>query len=341
METLFLGAGLPLPVFVERGLRCAIYGVGIIAMLVSYGMLQQRILAVSYDSDYFTVSVFLVFCNRVVAICFALVMLHIRGEPFRSSAPLWKCLAISFSNVAASTFQYDAMTHISFQLQTVGKGFKMIPVMLWGMVLTKKRYAVDDWLVAIFVTVGVSQFLLHANAATHHSTSNSLGGLMLLLLYLVLDGFTPSFQEKLFVDHAASKYSQMLYINFCSASVSFASLAFSDGLKTALSFCVVHPALLRDVILLSVAAVGGQWFIYSQIKEFGAVVFAATINLRQVASILVTYLVYGHALNGLQVSGLIMVLGALFFNGYRALVYSQDDETLPLFKQRRRQISGF
>ena len=90
-----------------------------------------------------------------------------------------------------------------------------------------------------------------------------------------------------------------------------------------------------------VAAVGGQWFIYSQIKEFGAVVFAATINLRQVASILVTYLVYGHALNGLQVSGLIMVLGALFFNGYRALVYSQDDETLPLFKQRRRQISGF
>lgn len=304
-------------------------------MLVCYGMLQQHILAVSYDSDFFTVSVFLVFCNRVAAICFALVMLYIRGESFRTSAPLWKCLAISFSSVAATTFQYDATTHISFQLQTVGKGFKMIPVMLWGMALSRKRYSVDDWLVAIFVTVGVSEFLLHANGANHHHPISSVGGITLLLLYLALDGFTPVFQEKLFVDHAASKYSQMLYINFFSASVSFAHLAFSDGLKTAVSFCMVHPTLLRDVMLLSVAAVGGQWFIYTQIKEFGAVVFAATTNLRQVASLIVTYLVYGHALNGLQVSGLIMLFGALFFNGYLALVYSQDDENLPLFKQRR------
>ena len=32
-----------------------------------------------------------------------------------------------------------------------------------------------------------------------------------------------------------------------------------------------------------------RFFIYSQIKEFGALVFAATMNVRQVVSILVSY----------------------------------------------------
>jgi hypothetical protein len=48
----------------------------------------------------------------------------------------------------------------------------------------------------------------------------------------------------------------------------------ASQLSTALLFAVPGA-------FLSGAAVASQWCIYSQIKEFGALVFAATMNVRQ------------------------------------------------------------
>ena len=60
-------------------------------------------------------------------------------------------------------------------------------------------------------------------------------------------------------------------------------MLFSGGFGRAFAFIVEYPRLLVDAMTLSGAAVAGQWFIYSQVKEFGALVFAATMNVRQVS----------------------------------------------------------
>merc|ERR1719145_345631 len=139
---------------------CMFYGAGIIGMLVVYGLLQERIMAVPYGEDRFTDSVFLVFCNRAVAVVFALAMAAVKGESFRNSAPLWKYLAISFSNVYASACQYEAFKYVSFPVQMLGKSFKMMPVMVWGMAVSGKRFSVTDWMIAFAVTGGVVEFLM-------------------------------------------------------------------------------------------------------------------------------------------------------------------------------------
>merc|ERR1712228_125865 len=74
---------------------------------------------------------------------------------------------------------------------------------------------------------------------------------------------------------------------------------------------------------LSGAAVGGQYFIYSQVKEFGALVLAATMNMRQVISIMVSYLLYGHSITLLQLLGLALVFGSLFYKTYAGYKASQ------------------
>merc|ERR1719282_2113622 len=108
----------------------------------------------------FTDSVFLVFCNRVVAVIFSLIAVTVNGESYRNSAPLWKYLAISFSNVYATTCQYEALKYVSFPVQMLGKSFKMMPVMVWGMIVSGKRYGATDWLIAAAVTGGVTEFLM-------------------------------------------------------------------------------------------------------------------------------------------------------------------------------------
>lgn len=52
----------------------AFYGCGIVGMLAVYGILQERIMTVRYDDEMFRHSVFLVLCNRLVAVLFAAVL---------------------------------------------------------------------------------------------------------------------------------------------------------------------------------------------------------------------------------------------------------------------------
>jgi len=302
---------------VMSALWCVIYGMGIIGMLGVYGVIQERIMSEPYDGDFFRVSVFLVLCNRLVAILYALGMVKIKGEEFGNKAPLWKYLAVSLSNVAATWCQYEALKYVSFPVQMLGKSFKMMPVMVWGILISRKSYKLKDWLIAGFVTIGVTQFLLTGEInAKHANKESSIWGLALMLCFLACDGFTSTFQEKLFKEHKTSKYNQMLYVNSGSGVVSACTLVASGKAPTAISFCFRHPSFMAHAASLSAAAVAGQFFIYSQVKEFGALVLAATMNLRQVISILVSYVLYAHPITVWQLLGLVFVFGALFYKSY-------------------------
>merc|ERR1719356_642540 len=79
---------------------------------------------------------------------------------------------------------------------------------------------------------------------------------------------------------------------------------------------------MADATLLSASAVGGQFFIYSLVKDFGALAFAATMNVRQVVSIIVSYATYHHSITGFQVLGLLAVFGALFYKSCAGLMAS-------------------
>merc|ERR1712113_1014358 len=112
----------------------------------------------------------------------------------------------------------------------LGKSFKMMPVMIMGIIISKKKYGLKDWLIAAGVTGGVTLFLLTGDIkAKHGARGSSIYGLLLLLAFLGADGFTSTFQEKLFKEHKVSKYNQMLYINSCSAAVSTVSLLLSGA----------------------------------------------------------------------------------------------------------------
>ena len=88
---------------------------------------------------------------------------------------------------------------------------------------------------------------------------------------------------------------------------------------------------------MSASAVGAQWFSYSHVVEFGALVFAATMNVRQVISILISYAKYGHTITPLQILGLLTVFAALFNKSISGLLESpktKGEEKNPLVEQR-------
>jgi adenosine 3'-phospho 5'-phosphosulfate transporter B2 len=294
---------------------------------VGYGILQERIMSEPYGDEMFHLSIFLVFINRVAAVIFAYFMIVAQHEPYSNAAPVWKYCAISISNVAASWCQYEALRYVSFPVQMLGKSFKMMPVMCWGMIISQKRYTVTEWAIACCVTGGVTEFLLTGSIAPSHPHGTSVHGIILLIIFLGLDGFTSTFQEKLFKVHRTTKYNQMLYVNGCSSLISVICLLATQTMGPAWSFAHRHPAMFGDAVVLSITAVGGQWFIYSQVKEAGALVFAATMNVRQVVSILVSYGRFHHHITGLQILGLVIVFLALFYKSCTSLLADKKEVT--------------
>merc|ERR1719359_1471989 len=98
------------------------------------------------------------------------------------------------------------------------------------MIVSSKRYSTVDWLVAGAVTAGCTEFLMTGPISSSSDTGNSAHGLLLLLGFLVLDGFTSTMQEKLFKEHVTSKYNQMLYVNLGSCVISSGTLIASGSL---------------------------------------------------------------------------------------------------------------
>jgi len=94
-----------------------------------------------FDGEQFKYSLLLVLCNRVVTVAVAASMLVAGGQDLKPVAPAQAYAAVSVSNVVATFCQYEALKHVSFPVQTLGKCAKMIPVMIWGTFIMRKRYS--------------------------------------------------------------------------------------------------------------------------------------------------------------------------------------------------------
>ncbi|XP_021300522.1 UDP-galactose/UDP-glucose transporter 5B-like, partial [Herrania umbratica] len=131
----------------------------------------------------------------------------------------------------------------------------MIPVMIWGTFIMQKTYKGFDYLVAFLVTLGCSIFILFP-AGTDISPyskgrENTVWGVSLMLGYLGFDGFTSTFQDKLFKGYDMEIHNQIFYTTLCSCVLSLTGLILQGHLLPAIDFVYRHNDCFFDIALLS------------------------------------------------------------------------------------------
>jgi adenosine 3'-phospho 5'-phosphosulfate transporter B2 len=267
-----------------------------------------------FGGEHFTYSLLLVLCNRLVTVMVAAGMLVAGGQDLGPVAPPQAYAAVSVSNVVATFCQYEALKHVSFPVQTLGKCAKMIPVMIWGTLIMRKKYNTKDYGVAAMVTLGCSLFIMTGEVSSKHAGSNSsMFGVMLMVGYLAFDGFTSTFQDKLFKGYQMTIFNQIMYVQAFSAGFSTLGLISAGQLGDAISFVMRHPDALGSILTLSAAATIGQLFISHTIKTYGALLFATVMTTRQFISILLSCILFAHPLSLGQWMGTVTVFGALYY----------------------------
>lgn len=279
--------------------------VATIALLV-YGVLQERVMTRAYGSDddreVFPYSAFLVLCNRLLTVAILAAHSKACGLSFVPVAPVQSYCMVSASNMLSTLCQYEALKYVSFVTQTLAKTSKALPVIVWGTVVGGRRYKAEQYIHAILITVGCSVFVLggditSAVAHRHGNWWTYLVGMCLLLTYLAADGFTSTQQEHLFKAYNTCIREQLIYTTAFSTVYSLAATLAGNQLFPAVAFLFRHPDAAVAVIGLSAMSTIIQVCISHVLQQHGALVFALMMTTRQCASVLLSSLLFGHALS--------------------------------------------
>ncbi|KAK1414422.1 hypothetical protein QVD17_30166 [Tagetes erecta] len=111
-------------------------------------------------------------------------------------------------------------------------------------------------------------------------------------------------------------YNQIFYTTLCSCILSLTGLILQGNLLMAIDFVSRHKDCFFDTALLSTVATASQFFISYTIRTFGALTFATIMTTRQLVSILLSCVWFGHPLSVEQFIGAVIVFGSLYAKGF-------------------------
>jgi solute carrier family 35 (adenosine 3'-phospho 5'-phosphosulfate transporter), member B2 len=248
----------------------------------------------------FTWSLFIVFCNRLLTCSISLGLQIIQRRSVLPVAPIMSYGAVSVANLVASTCQYDSLKYISFAMQTLAKCCKMLPVMLWGFLIGRQQYSASELASASAVMAGCAVFIFSGNIlSTEIDYDKNVSqvyviGIFLLLVYLVLDGFTSTWQGTLFMGYDMDTGNQVLYTTLCSTVLSFVVLVCSNEMSEAGAFLRRNPHAWVYITAVSSVATVIQYFVSYTIKVYGALNFATLMTARQFLSIIASCIIFNH-----------------------------------------------
>ncbi|CAD5111928.1 DgyrCDS1189 [Dimorphilus gyrociliatus] len=164
----------------------------------------------------------------------------------------------------------SSLGYLNYPTQIIFKCCKLIPVLIGGIIIQKKKYTTLDFAACACMSIGLIFFTL---ADSSVSPSFSLYGLMLICSALVADAVIGNVQEKTMKEFSSSNSEMILY----SYSIGFVYILFGQlatgQFWSAFSFCWQHPFQTYGYALIfSFTGYIGLVVVLSLVKSFGALI---------------------------------------------------------------------
>lgn len=270
-------------------------------------------------SGMFPSATFCVFSNRFLAIIVAALICRIKYGTLKTSAPLLYFTPCAVSNTISSWGQYQALSFVSFSLQTLFKATKVIPVMIMGRIIKGSTYCTAEYVEAVLITGGVAFFSLASKTSQRNTEEGfELAGFLLLSIYVLADSFTSQWQSRIYRDYGKIDHFHMMYgVNVSSIIVTSVALVASGEIPKIWEFLLYNPTAVWYNVLTAITSTTGQIAIFYTIKNFGPIVFTIIMTTRQMISIVLSTILFGHQMNLGGAMGASLVFIAIFHSVYR------------------------
>ena len=228
--------------------------------------------------------------------------------------------SMSASYIGAMFSSNLALGYMSYPAQALAKSCKLIPVMLSRFLIMKEvRYSRREVVQVIAITAGIGIFMLGSDGSGHGAKKEketSWLGLGLCIFSLALDGYTGPAQEKLNKRYKLSMATMMFYLNAWAVALVAAALLLTGQMWTGLQFCMDNPSIVPEAGLFSLLAASGQALILYTLLQFNSLVVVTVTTTRKFFTILLSVVLYGHALGIEQWTGVALVFAGLSLDIY-------------------------
>jgi solute carrier family 35 (UDP-galactose transporter), member B1 len=223
---------------------------------------------------------------------------------------------ISFTYVFAMGASNMALQYVNYPTQALGKSCKMIPIIVFNVIVNKTRYTMLEYVAALLITLGIVVFRVFKATAKASTGSNSTAGLFLLFTSLCLDGLTSSNQKTYRKEFSSPSFlgalKMMLHTNIWAilhvGAVSVLTGDFFQGIE----YCSSHVELFMPILQFSVCSALGQLFIFLTITGPGPLACTTITTTRKFFTILLSVLMHpDNSLTTEQWSGVGLVFGGL------------------------------
>lgn len=306
------------------------------ASYLIWGMMQELIMNTEFTptpsvpTGKFPSAVFCVFSNRILAIVVSAAVCYYKNGTLNLKAPLLAFTPCALSNTVSSWSQYQALTYVSFALQTVFKSVKILPVMLMGRILKGTQYSFAEYVEAVVITMGVVMFSLSKASWVATTPQYEVMGIGLLTLYILSDSFTSQWQSRVYRDYSQVDSFQMMFgVNVSAVLLTSGALLLSGELGLVLEFIRYNPMALHYNIITAICSSSGQFVIYYIIKRYGPVVFTIMMTTRQMLSIVLSSYYFGHEMPLQSITGSLLVFSGILYSSYRQLTGGGDNARRP------------
>ena len=210
----------------------------------------------------------------------------------------FQTLAVSgTAQVSAKGFTMLAIASgISFPVVTLAKSGKMLPVMAGSLLLGGAKYSLKQYLSVFAIIIGT---MLVSMAGGKKKGSDSIEGLIYILLSLTCDGIVAGMQDK-FKKQCKEKgikagtFELMFWTNFFMAIVSFIiSIVITKEFFDAYKYCADNSKIMSKILNFAICSAVGQSFIFYTIDNFDPLVCTTVTTTRKIFSVLLSIFING------------------------------------------------
>jgi adenosine 3'-phospho 5'-phosphosulfate transporter B2 len=291
------------------------------ACFISYGILKEML--VTKDK---MASPVLVLSARMTSVVLGAAFLWLAEGRVALGAPVKSMGAFVFTNEASTWAGYEMLKYLSFPVQVMAKSCKMLPNMIMGRLVNGTKYSPSQYAQAVAALVCVA--IMHLSDEESHTKKKGKGkvgpaensfywnlfmGISLLVFFFVCDSFTSQWQTALYKKHKNLTQNQMMFGGNLLGGILTSSTLFMNwsAIHESMSRAIQDPAIMLRILALGMSGALGQFCIYSAIRILGPLSFTWIMTARQLLSVLISLVFFGHGINVTKVTCIMVVFAIM------------------------------
>lgn len=288
---------------------------GIMFSFVAYGLLLEY--ATSGGRKLHELS--FLFVTSLLYTCTAAAGRHVRSET-PTTIPPARFAVLGITSMGSTFCSVRSLRYVIFPIQVLAKSCKPVPVMIMGALMGKK-YPLRKYINVCLIVLGVGLFMgggssqkkETVSSTDEDTTSGSMQafGIILLFISLCFDGGTGAYEDKLMAVHKVEPFDLMYNIQLGKTILAGVGLVVLNQVHMFLQMCQDMGFVL---VALGLTGAMGQVFIFVTIAKFGALTCSIIGLSRKVTTLVASIYIYGHVLNAVQATGLVISVGAMVMN---------------------------